>query len=481
MKTGRKVWHLVPSSLLGRILLLTSLAMGVAQVVSSVIWVGTFRAQQVEGLVSTTRNLASSAAATTQFFKSLPLQYRHIVLDQLSDMGGSRFFVSLNDKRIDMRALPDSERKRLVKEEVESVLRRRLGKSTNMHVEFVHPDDLRILNTELPLDALPRSWAHYALTLEPIKPPVLVTQVEVADGEWLYLASLLPSPYVSLGDESIPGQQIVFILVMIGVLFPVLAWLVRRQTRPLRKLARAARDLPLDEYQPPLRELGSAEIVAVTRGFNAMRRRLQSYISDRDQLFRAISHDLKTPITRLRLRADLIDDEDIRERFESDLQELELLVKGALQSVKDTDIHENVELVDIEGMLRRMADAYTGDSPAVVVEGSCSPYRGKPLALKRCLGNLVDNAIKYGEIATISVEDSPEQLIIHVRDHGPGIPEAELERIFEPYYRLGQEHRRGHGLGLGIARNIAQTHGGDLEIANWPEGGLDVTLTLPRH
>ncbi|MEQ9545065.1 MAG: ATP-binding protein [Marinobacter sp.] len=480
-KAGGKVWRFVPSSLLGRILLLTLLAMGVAQVVSSVIWVGTFRAQQVEGLVSTTRNLASSAAATTQFFKSLPLEYRHIVLDQLRDMGGSRFFVSLNDKRINMRALPDSERKQLVTEEVKSVLRSRLGKSTNLHVEFVHPDDLRILNTELPLDALPRSWAHYALTLEPIKPPVLVTQVEVANGEWLYLASLLPAPYVSLDDESIPGQQIVFILVMIGVLFPVLAWLVRRQTRPLRKLAKAARDLPLDEYQPPLQEQGSAEIVAVTRGFNAMRRRLQSYISDRDQLFRAISHDLKTPITRLRLRADLIDDDDIRERFESDLQELELLVKGALQSMKDTDIHENVELVDIDGMLRRMADAYTGDSPRVVVEGSCAAYRGKPLALKRCLGNLVDNAIKYGETATISVEDSPEQLTIHVRDSGPGIPEAELDRIFEPYYRLGQEHRRGHGLGLGIARNIAQTHGGDLEIANWPEGGLDVTLTLPRH
>jgi signal transduction histidine kinase len=479
--SGRKVWRCVPSSLLGRILLLTLLAVGVAQVASSVIWVGTFRAQQVEGLVSTTRNLAASTAATTQFFKSLPLEYRHIVLDQLRNMGGSRFFVSLNDKRIEMRSLPNSERKQLATEEVKAVLRSRLGRATNLYVEFVHPDDLRIFNTELPLDALPRSWAHYALTLEPIKPPILVTQVEVADGEWLYLASLLPAPYVSLDDESIPGQQIVFVLVMIGVLFPVLAWLVRRQTRPLHKLARAARDLPLDEYQPPLREQGSAEIVAVTRGFNTMRRRLQSYISDREQMFRAISHDLQTPITRLRLRADLIDDENIRERFESDLQELELLVKGALQSMKDTDIHENVELVDIDGMLRRMAEAYTGDSPRVVAEVACAAYRGKPLALKRCLGNLVDNAIKYGETAVISVEDSPEQLVIHIRDHGPGIPEGELGRIFEPYYRLGLEHRSGHGLGLGIARNIAQSHGGDLVIANWPSGGLGVTLTLPRH
>lgn len=481
VETGRRVWRLVPSSLLGRILLLTLLAMGVAQVTSSMIWVGTFRAQQVEGLVNTTRNLASSAAATTQFFKSLPLKYRHIVLDQLRDMGGSRFFVSLNDSRIDMRSLPDSERKQLVMDEVVSVLRSRLGKSTNMHVEFVHPDDLRILNSQLPLEALPESWAHYALTLEPIEPPVLVTQVEVAEGEWLYLASILPAPYVSLDEESIPGQQIVFILVMIGVLFPVLAWLVRRQTRPLHKLARAARDLPLDEQRRPLKEQGSAEIIAVTRGFNTMHRRLQSYISDRDQLFRAISHDLKTPITRLRLRADLIDDADIRERFESDLQELELLVKGALQSMKDTDIHENVEAVDVDAMVRKMAEAYTGESTRVAVEGSCGSYRGKPLALKRCLGNLLDNAIKYGEKATVFLEDSSDQLVIRVQDCGPGIPEAELGRIFEPYYRLGHEQRRGHGLGLGIARNISQSHGGELTIANADCGGLEVTLTLPRH
>ncbi|WP_143512704.1 ATP-binding protein [Vreelandella utahensis] len=481
VEAGRPLLRLLPSSLLGRILLLTLLAMGVAQIMSSIIWVETFRARQEDRLVTTTRNLASSVAATTQFFNSLPREYQHIVLDQLRDMGGSRFFVSLNNSLIEMKPLPDSERKQLVMDEVTSVLRSRLGNSTNIHVEFVHPDDLRLLNTQLPLESLPESWAHYSLTLDPIKPPVLVTQVEVAEGKWLYLASLLPAPYVSLDEDSIPGQQIVFILVMIGVLFPVLAWLVRGQTRPLHRLARAARDLPLDEQRPPLQEQGSSEIVAVTRGFNTMHRRLQSYISDRDQLFRAISHDLKTPITRLRLRAGLIDDATIRERFENDLQELELLVKGALQSMKDTHIHENVEAVDIDGMIRRMAEAYNAESSLVTVEGSCGTYRGKPLALKRCLGNLLDNAIKYGEKATVFLEDSVDQLVIRVHDYGPGIPEAELDRIFEPYYRLGQEQRGGHGLGLGIARNIAQSHGGELLIANGDGGGLDVTLTLPRY
>ncbi|MBD3640836.1 MAG: HAMP domain-containing protein [Marinobacter sp.] len=480
---GRSLlWRWVPSSLLGRVLLLTLLAMAGAQVISSAAWVATYRAQQEEGLVATTRNLAQSASATVQFFNSLPQEYRHIVLDQLRDMGGTRFFVSLNSKRIDMTPLPDTTRKRLVMEEVRSVLRQRLGNRINLHVDFVHPDDLRILNTELPLDALPRSWAHYALTLEPLNPPVMVTQIEVDQGEWLYLAAALPAPFVSLEEEGIPGQQILFVVVMIGILFPVLAWLIRQQTRPLRKLAKAARDLPLDDTTPPLKEQGSAEIVAVTRSFNTMRRRLQSYVGDRDQLFRAISHDLKTPITRLRLRVDLIEDEPMRQRLEADLQELELLVKNALQSMKDTDIHENAEAVDVERMLRNMAGAYQSEnSRRVTVQGHCRHYRGKPLALKRCLGNLVDNAVKYGHVARVRVEDEPGRLVIHVEDEGEGVPEDQLGRIFEPYYRLQASQRQGHGLGLGIARNIAQNHGGELAIANRAEGGLRVTLTLPRH
>lgn len=478
-KTPRR-WF--PSSLLGRVLLLTLLAMAGAQVISSAAWIATFRDQQVQGLVATTRNLAQSAAATAQFFNSLPLEYRHIVLDQLRNMGGTRFFVSLNDRRLDMQPLPDTERKQLVTEEVETVLRKRLGNRINLHVDFVHPDNLRILNTALSLDELPQSWAHYALTLGPLKPPVLVTQFEVAEGEWLYLAAALPAPFVSLEDEGVPGQQILFLVVMIAILFPVLAWLIRQQTRPLRKLAKAARDLPLEDDQPPLAEKGSSEILAVTRSFNTMRRRLQSYISDRDQLFRAISHDLKTPITRLRLRIDLIEDDVMRERLEADLQELELLAKNALQSMKDTDIHENAESVDVERMLRGMAEAYQGEaSGQVTVQGHCRSYRGKPLALKRCLGNLVDNAVKYGNKAFVRLEDRPGQLTIHVEDEGPGVSEDQLSRIFEPYYRLDKNHRQGFGLGLGIARNIAQSHGGELEVRNRPSGGLHVKLTLPRH
>lgn len=478
---AKEAWRWFPASLLGRVLLLTLIAMACALVISSLAWVATFRAQQVQGLLATTRNLAQSVAATAQFFDSLPLEYRHIVLDQLRNMGGTRFFVSLNEHRIDMTPLPDTERKQLVIAEVESVLRKRLGPGVNLYVEFVRPDKLRILNNELPLDALPRSWAHYALTLEPVNPPVLVTQIEVAKHEWLYLAAALPAPYVSLEDEGIPSQQLLFLVVMIAILFPVLAWLIRQQTRPLRTLASTVRELPLDDQPPPLPEQGSAEIVAVTRSFNAMRRRLQSYIDDRNQLFRAISHDLKTPITRLRLRVDLIEDDTMRERLEADLQELELLVKGALQTIRDTDIHENAEWLDLESQLRNMAEAYRDHAGAVTVTGHCRPYRGKPLALKRCFGNLVDNAVKYGRQPKVYIEDNADHVTVRVEDEGPGIPESQLSRIFDPYVR-GDSHRQpGHGLGLGIARNIAQSHGGELTVRNRPGGGLKATVTLPRH
>lgn len=475
----------LPRSLLGRMLTLTLLAVILAQAISSTIWFATYRAQEMEGLLQSSRSLAYSVAATTRFFKKLPLEYRHIVLDQLRNMGGTRFFVSLNEKAIPLRALPDTERKSQVIEAVREVLTQRLGQPYTLKVEFVAPDNLRVFNSEMKLKDLPRSWANYALKLAPINPPVLVTQIEIAPNEWLYLAAMLPAPYVSLEDKGVPTQQIFFITLMTLFLLSFIALLVRWQTRPLRRLANAARDMPVTDSAPPLTEHGSSEIVAVTRAYNAMQSRIQRYLKDREQLFSAISHDLRTPITRLRLRTEMLDDETLRSQFESDLSELDLLVKGALQSVKDVDIHENIEAVNIN----QLVDMITGparETPGqVAITGAAHrPYRGKPLALKRCLGNLFDNALKYGQRVHILLEDSDAELTVHFDDEGPGIPDTQLERIFEPYYQLGAGHnddpQSGYGLGLGIARNIAHAHGGELHIENRAEGGLRVSLHLPR-
>lgn len=192
----------MPRSLLGRMLFLTLLVVLMAQALSSVIWVSQLRASQMEGLLTSARSLAHSMAASVAYFRSLPLGYRPLVLDQLRSMGGTRFFVSLNDKPLDMQVLPATPRKAAVLDVVDDVLRERLGKQVDLSVQFVSPDDLRIFNGELKLDELPRSWAHYALSLEPLNPPVLVTQIQIAPNEWLYLASLMPAPYVSLEDQA---------------------------------------------------------------------------------------------------------------------------------------------------------------------------------------------------------------------------------------------------------------------------------------
>jgi signal transduction histidine kinase len=211
-----------------------------------------------------------------------------------------------------------------------------------------------------------------------------------------------------------------------------------------------------------------------------MQHRIRRYIDDRERLFSSISHDLKTPITRLRLRVELLDDEVQIGKFNKDLDELELMVKGALQTVKETDIHENIEEIDINALLEQMAESMNLHDERLTIEGHCKwPYRGKLLALKRCIGNLVDNGIKYGQRVRIIIMDDAEMLILFIMDEGPGLPEDQFERIFEPYYRLSTD-QAGTGLGLGIARNISHAHGGDLVLENRPQGGLQATLSLPR-
>lgn len=481
-RSARRRWRLVPRSLLGRMLFLTLLVVLLAQGLSSFIWVSQLRANQMEGLLASARSLAHSMSASVSFFRSLPLGYRPLVLDQLRSMGGTRFFVSLNDKPLDMQILPPTKRKQAVLAAVDEVLRERLGSDVDMSVNFVSPDDLRLFNGGLKLDELPRSWAHYALSLKPLDPPVLVTQIQIAPGEWLYLASLMPAPYVSLENEGVPTQQLWFILLTTSFLLLFIGILVHWQSRPLKRLAQAAREMSLGSEVELLPEAGGSEVVEVSRAFNSMRERIGRYLTERAQLFTAISHDLRTPITRLRLRVELLEDPALQAKFSRDLDELELLVKGALQCVKDTDIHENIEPLDLNLLLNCITEPYltpTGNGRVSLQGRAGLPYPGKPLALKRCIGNLLDNALKYGERAHLSIEDSPEHFVLHVDDEGPGVPEAWLAQVFEPNFRLSAK-KPGYGLGLGIARNIAHSHGGEITLRNLPEGGLRVTLRLPR-
>ena len=260
--------------------------------------------------------------------------------------------------------------------------------------------------------------------------------------------------------------------------------LMHWQSRPLKRLARAARDMSLGEDEvKPVEVGGGSEVVEVARALNTMRARISRYLTERGQLFSAISHDLRTPITRLRLRVKLLDDEQLQYKFGRDLDELEMLVKGALQCVKDTDIHENIEAVDLNQLLDCLIEPYLlpqGNGRVTLQGRAVRPYYGKPLALRRCMGNLIDNALKYGHYAHLRIDDNEQAFVLTVDDEGPGVPEQRLEQVFEPHFRLAGQ-QQGYGLGLGIARSIAHSHGGEVSLQNLRAGGLRVTLHLPRN
>ncbi|MDX2319461.1 MAG: ATP-binding protein [Moritella sp.] len=481
MTIKEHIYRQLPSSLVSRMLLLTLLSIATAQFISTSIWYNFSKDKELEGLKNTAEGMAQNIASTATFFNSLPLQYRHIVLEQLRDFGGSRYFVSLNEVEIAIDPVENSEMKRVVLNEFQRVLGDKLGNNIVIKMEFSHPKTLHVLNNDTLLSELPRSWAHYSLTLEPLNPPVLVIQMMLAPDEWLYIAALLPAPYVSLNDNLVSNEQLFFIFLITANLMWMIYVLVRWQTKPLKNLAAAAATLSQDLDQPLLAEKGASELVIATKAFNRMHLRIKRYIDDRERLFRSISHDLKTPITRLRLRAELLNDDAKTAKFNNDLDQLEMMVKGALQCVKDTDIHENNELIDIQELLYEITEHHncheekvTFELPKVTIH-----YHGKPLAIKRCLTNLVENAIKYGDFLHLIVEQQQEHIVICLIDSGPGIPEAMLEDIFTPYTRIAQD-TEGSGLGLSIARNIASAHGGTLTLHNRENSGLKVILRLPH-
>lgn len=283
----------------------------------------------------------------------------------------------------------------------------------------------------------------------------------------------------------LPRNLFANLLLLVVVLVIALYVAARSITRPLSNLVKAAEGLGRNVRQPKLEEKGARELRDAARAFNTMQDRLQRYLDSRTRVLAAMSHDLKTPLTRLRLQVETaLDDAAIQERFGKELDEMESMVRGALALFRGLDDDETLEPIDINALLARIAGEFQEMGADVSVVGrAVLPFTGKPQALKRCLTNLVSNAIKFGTRAKLVVEDGMA-LVIRVRDEGPGIPQEELERVFEPFYRLESSRNRdtgGTGLGLSIARDVAQAHGGSLIAQNRPTGGLEALLVLPRQ
>jgi signal transduction histidine kinase len=306
-----------------------------------------------------------------------------------------------------------------------------------------------------------------------------VAQVRLADRSLVTFDSRQPAHTASW-----PYRLLVSLAVLFAAVIVVSLIAVHWATRPLKRLSEAADALGRNIDRPPLDEAGPDEVVRAARAFNRMQSRLQGYIRDRTRVLAAMSHDLKTPITRLRLRAELLDDPEQRKRFTRDLDDMESMVGSTLDFLRGLESGEAVKPVDIMALLESLQADLAETGGEVTIKGvAAAPYPGKPQALKRCLGNLLENAIKYGRRAHVVVEDEAARLRIRIQDEGPGLPADEVERVFEPFYRAEQSRSRetgGTGLGLTIARNVAENHGGTLQLNNRPGAGLEACLTLPR-
>jgi len=263
-------------------------------------------------------------------------------------------------------------------------------------------------------------------------------------------------------------------------------WLaVRQAVRPLRALAAAADALGPDLRPVELPERGPSEVLRSARAFNAMQRRIAAYVDERVRILAAISHDLQTPITRMRLRVDMMDDDAQQPRLRADLDELQSLVKDGIGYARA--LHgerEAARAIDLDAQLDSLVLDYADAGSAVTLSGRIgTPVQTRPKALRRIVGNLVDNALKFAGSAAIDVgRDGQGGVRVRVLDDGPGIPADQLDAVFEPFFRLEGSRNRdtgGTGLGLAIARQLAGSLGGTLTLHNRDGGGLEARLTLP--
>jgi two-component system OmpR family sensor kinase len=301
---------------------------------------------------------------------------------------------------------------------------------------------------------------------------------------WLTITSRLspPAPWRS------PGFATAFIVMTIlGAI--MIFWAVRQLLVPVRTLAEAAERLGRDVVNAPaLPETGPSEIVTAAAAFNTMAARIRRFVEDRTFLLTAIGHDLRTPITRLKLRAEYMEDDEQRLKMLADLDEMEAMVAATLAFGRDITTSESVVRIDLAILLRTILDEAADGDPeradALIYTGPDHlPINARPLGLKRALTNLVGNALKYGDAARITLHRLPQDLVqIDIEDNGPGISDNDMEAAFEPFRRLETSRNRetgGSGLGLSIARNIIRAHGGDISLSNLPDKGLRASVTLP--
>jgi signal transduction histidine kinase len=303
--------------------------------------------------------------------------------------------------------------------------------------------------------------------------------VPLSAGPWLVASTALPeaSPVYS-------RQFVVSMAVMALVIILASIWAARRVTAPLADLASAAQRLGRDVHAPPIPETGTRETRQASRAFNDMQARLRETIDNRTRLLAAISHDLRTPLTLLRLRTENVADADERDKMLATLAEMESMIGTTLQYARDEMASEPERTTDLAALLASITDDMADAGLDVeMAPAAPMPIACRPTTLKRAVRNLLDNAVKYGSRARVALHDAGRDLEIVIDDDGPGLPAEEIGRVFQPFYRVEGSRSRdtgGIGLGLAITRSLIERHGGSVTLTNRTEGGLRATVRLPK-
>jgi len=437
-RAGRRT-RLVPSSLLGRALLIIVTPLVVVQIVSAYVFF-----ERHWGDVG--RRLALGVAGDIAFLIA--------ALEELPE-GDARTWVfrrAAYDKQVFARVLPDAELPEVPEASTFSPLDRMLEKTLRERIFRPFRFDARS------------------------DPERVTVWVEIPEG--VLTATV---PVKRLFSTSIW----VFILWMVGtsmILLAVAIYFLTRQVRPVRRLAAAAESFGKGVMDRDLKPEGAAEVRQAARAFLEMRERIRRQITQRTEMLAGVSHDLRTPLTRMKLEVAMLGDGETTENLRADITEMERMLAEYLDFARGEGGEAAAE-TDLVAVVREVADAAVRNGAAIsVTADGAATLSVRPNAVKRALVNLVENAVRYGTHVAVSAGREGRNFVVIVDDDGPGIPEAERESVFKPFFRLDRSRNLdagGVGLGLTIARDIARSHGGDVTLATAPTGGLRATFRLP--
>jgi signal transduction histidine kinase len=470
--------RLLPNSLFGQMLLILLAGLVVSQAIGAWIYTSDREAavRAVGGLAS-----AQRIANLTRLVEEAPADWRTRIVSTLSDQS---FRVALSQRRPELTVgsdegpVADAIRAYLVDRLALGAARRplvgvALPDGTAFRPGFGGPRGPMMMMHEQMMDG------PFGMMMGPAAALLgLAVAIPLADGQWLSFSTAIPNT-----GPAFSYQFIIAMIVMAIVIVAATIWATRRVTAPLTALADAAQRLGHDVNAAPIAETGTNETRQASHAFNDMQIRLREMIENRTRLLAAISHDLRTPLTLLRLRAENVADAEEREKMLATLAEMEAMLGATLQFARDEMAGEPRRRADVTALVQSIVDDMADAGRAVaMMPADQILLECRPAALKRAITNLVDNAVNYGTKALVTIVAAPKTVEILIDDEGPGLPDAELARVFQPFYRVEGSRSRdtgGVGLGLAIAKSLIERHRGTLTLANRPTGGLRARISLP--